>query len=112
MFAPGRIVHLRRSEPSNKSRATAAKASAEEAGSGRAKSGGGVEAVWVGRDALAQGGDLGLGARLLFPNAATDHFPWNIIGALGAAMGAAMEKSAAAAAEEEGSKGHPRHSPV
>lgn len=59
MYAPGRMIHLKRTCSKKEKR--------------------GYEAEWVSKEDLASGGHLALS--VLFPGALTDHFPWYMIDA-------------------------------
>ena len=72
MYAPGRLVHLTETD--------------ERHGPGRAGLLTAAEARWVPREALAAGGVQSLSARLLLPEAVTDHFPWFTLKALDQAI--------------------------
>jgi hypothetical protein len=104
MFAPGRMVQLRRRTslgeaswhgPRRFPCATASRSAAAGRDSGGEARGGSAgrdsesrdsesryEAVWVSRADLAVGGTSSLAERFQFPCLVTDHFPWNTTAAL------------------------------
>lgn len=95
LFAPGRIVHVRKVENidnGNSDGGGSQKRSTSNASTSTCCLLGGRKdkrvfvASWVSRDELGCGGSQGLGVRLLFPHAVTDHFPWHIIRALDIAI--------------------------
>jgi hypothetical protein len=74
MYAPGRMIHLKRVETVKKTKSCFGFGSRIIEQKCQQ-----YEAAWISKDDLACGGHLALS--VLFPGAVTDHFPWYMIDA-------------------------------